>query len=244
MTVDPRIAEITDRIRERSAPTREPYVARIMAKGAEGPKRSTLTCGNLAHGFDHIGPSHVALLHQIPQAHIKHVVAVGGAVGGVGVGRPPVTRRAVVPTGQVAAFRVGVVGVGFQVDEALPVELAVAPAGQLRMHAGGAVRIEPGMEKGDVAVVDIEPVEAAGGIVEHLLEAAYVVDVVAGRLQERQRGIQLGEIGAALTGQRHRLAGHGGEADHRTVLGGADHPALHRHVLADGGGIVGGYRWR
>ena len=56
MTVDPRIAEITDRIRERSAPTREPYVARIMAKGAEGPKRSTLTCGNLAHGFAACGP--------------------------------------------------------------------------------------------------------------------------------------------------------------------------------------------
>ena len=56
MTADRRIEEITTRIRERSAPTREPYLARIRAKGAEGPKRSTLTCGNLAHGFAACGP--------------------------------------------------------------------------------------------------------------------------------------------------------------------------------------------
>ena len=196
----------------------------------------------VAHGLDHVGAGHVALLHQIPQAHVEHVIAVGGAVGGVGVGGPPVAGRAVVPAGQIAAFRVGVVGVRLQVDEAPPVELAVAPAGQLRVHAGGAARIEPGMEEGDIAVVDVEPVETAGGVVEHLLEAAHVVDVVAGRLQERQRRIQLREIGAALAGQRHRLAGHGGEADHRAVLGGADHAALHRHVLADGGRVVGGHR--
>ncbi|TFF21998.1 phosphogluconate dehydratase [Jiella endophytica] len=56
MTADRRIEEITDRIRERSAPTREPYLQRIRAKGAEGPKRTTLTCGNLAHGFAACGP--------------------------------------------------------------------------------------------------------------------------------------------------------------------------------------------
>ncbi|MBO0664108.1 phosphogluconate dehydratase [Jiella sp. MQZ9-1] len=56
MNADRRIEEVTDRIRERSAPTREPYLARIRAKGAEGPKRSTLTCGNLAHGFAACGP--------------------------------------------------------------------------------------------------------------------------------------------------------------------------------------------
>ncbi|MBO0906447.1 phosphogluconate dehydratase [Jiella sonneratiae] len=56
MTADRRIEEITDRLRERSAPTREAYLARIRAKGAEGPKRTTLTCGNLAHGFAACGP--------------------------------------------------------------------------------------------------------------------------------------------------------------------------------------------
>ncbi|BDA83530.1 phosphogluconate dehydratase [Aureimonas sp. SA4125] len=57
MTVDRRIDEITDRIRERSRPTRDLYLSRIRAKGAAGPKRSTLSCGNLAHGFAACGPT-------------------------------------------------------------------------------------------------------------------------------------------------------------------------------------------
>ncbi len=52
-----RIEEITARIRERSAPTREPYLARIEAKGAAGPRRNRLHCGNLAHGFAACGPT-------------------------------------------------------------------------------------------------------------------------------------------------------------------------------------------
>ncbi|UIJ71327.1 phosphogluconate dehydratase [Aurantimonas sp. HBX-1] len=57
MTADRRIEEITDRIRERSAPTRDAYLARIRRKASDGPKRSTLTCGNLAHGFAACGPT-------------------------------------------------------------------------------------------------------------------------------------------------------------------------------------------
>ncbi|KQT69802.1 MULTISPECIES: phosphogluconate dehydratase [unclassified Aureimonas] len=57
MTADRRIEEITDRIRERSAKTRETYLSRIRAKGAEKPVRSHLTCGNLAHGFAACGPT-------------------------------------------------------------------------------------------------------------------------------------------------------------------------------------------
>ena len=57
-----RIEEITARIRERSAPTREPYLARIAAKGAAGPRRTRLHCGNLAHGFAACGPTDKARL--------------------------------------------------------------------------------------------------------------------------------------------------------------------------------------
>ncbi|WP_062111347.1 phosphogluconate dehydratase [Aureimonas sp. AU40] len=57
-----RIEEITDRIRERSAPTREPYLARIQAKGEAGPRRTRLHCGNLAHGFAACGPTDKARL--------------------------------------------------------------------------------------------------------------------------------------------------------------------------------------
>ncbi|NDV86142.1 phosphogluconate dehydratase [Aurantimonas aggregata] len=62
MTADRRIEEITDRIRERSATTRDAYLARIRRKAADGPKRSTLTCGNLAHGFAACGPTDKARL--------------------------------------------------------------------------------------------------------------------------------------------------------------------------------------
>ena len=62
MSADRRIEDITDRIRERSRATREPYLARIAAKGAAGPKRSRLNCGNLAHGFAACGPTDKARL--------------------------------------------------------------------------------------------------------------------------------------------------------------------------------------
>ncbi len=45
------LASITDRIIERSAATREAYLARIRDAGAKGPLRGRLSCSNLAHGF-------------------------------------------------------------------------------------------------------------------------------------------------------------------------------------------------
>jgi 6-phosphogluconate dehydratase len=51
MSVEPRIATVTRRIIERSRPTREAYLERVRAAIAEGPNRSRLSCGNLAHGF-------------------------------------------------------------------------------------------------------------------------------------------------------------------------------------------------
>ena len=49
--IHPKIAEITARIIERSAPTRQEYLEQIDAAFQEGVHRSTLNCGNLAHGF-------------------------------------------------------------------------------------------------------------------------------------------------------------------------------------------------
>lgn len=51
MTVTQQIAAITERIVERSKPTRADYLARLNAAVESGPKRSRLSCGNLAHGF-------------------------------------------------------------------------------------------------------------------------------------------------------------------------------------------------
>ncbi|HEX6144821.1 MAG TPA: phosphogluconate dehydratase [Geminicoccaceae bacterium] len=47
----PRIVEVTERIRERSAGSRHAYLNRIRAAGARGPQRTALSCSNLAHGF-------------------------------------------------------------------------------------------------------------------------------------------------------------------------------------------------
>lgn len=51
MTVTAEIAAITERIVERSKPTRSDYLERLDAAAQSGPERSTLSCGNLAHGF-------------------------------------------------------------------------------------------------------------------------------------------------------------------------------------------------
>ena len=47
----PTIADVTERIRARSAETRADYLARMDEQRKKGPGRASLSCGNLAHGF-------------------------------------------------------------------------------------------------------------------------------------------------------------------------------------------------
>jgi phosphogluconate dehydratase len=49
--LNPRIAAVTDRIIARSRPTRAAYLGLIDRQRDAGVNRSTLSCGNLAHGF-------------------------------------------------------------------------------------------------------------------------------------------------------------------------------------------------
>ena len=51
------IAQVTDRIRERSAASRADYLRRIRAAADDGPTRKTLSCSNLAHGMAAFGAS-------------------------------------------------------------------------------------------------------------------------------------------------------------------------------------------
>ncbi|MEX1828464.1 phosphogluconate dehydratase [Luteibacter sp. CQ10] len=51
MTIHPVLAEVTQRIVERSHATRAAYLAKIDAARGKGAKRHHLSCGNLAHGF-------------------------------------------------------------------------------------------------------------------------------------------------------------------------------------------------
>ncbi|WP_413864669.1 phosphogluconate dehydratase [Albidovulum sp.] len=51
MPTNPRLMEITDRIRARSARLRAPYLDRIARARDEGPARAHLSCGNQAHAL-------------------------------------------------------------------------------------------------------------------------------------------------------------------------------------------------
>ncbi|MBS7456149.1 phosphogluconate dehydratase [Coralloluteibacterium stylophorae] len=62
MTIDPRIAAVTERIRRRSVDTRRAYLEMIDAARARGPSRGRLSCANLAHGFAACGPEDKAAL--------------------------------------------------------------------------------------------------------------------------------------------------------------------------------------
>ncbi|MFY8099696.1 MAG: dihydroxy-acid dehydratase, partial [Allorhizobium sp.] len=62
MSADRRIEAITKRIVERSKPTREAYLDRTRRAVSKGVHRSTLSCGNLAHGFAVCSPKDKAAL--------------------------------------------------------------------------------------------------------------------------------------------------------------------------------------
>lgn len=51
MSLHPEIAAVTDRVIERSRPTREAYLALIERERRGGVDRPVLGCANLAHGF-------------------------------------------------------------------------------------------------------------------------------------------------------------------------------------------------
>ncbi|WP_427145152.1 phosphogluconate dehydratase [Rhizobium pisi] len=57
MSAHARIAAITNRIVERSKPTRERYLERLRAAASKGVARSVLGCANLAHGFAVCSPT-------------------------------------------------------------------------------------------------------------------------------------------------------------------------------------------
>ena len=56
MPLDPRLEAITDRIRARSRPRRDAYLARVAAAAEAGPARAHLSCGNQAHAYAATGP--------------------------------------------------------------------------------------------------------------------------------------------------------------------------------------------
>ncbi|MEY3004215.1 MAG: hypothetical protein RLZZ491_1391 [Pseudomonadota bacterium] len=62
MTLDGRIAAVTERIVARSAETRGPYLARMRRLAQDGPRRAHLSCGNQAHAYAAMGDDKDALV--------------------------------------------------------------------------------------------------------------------------------------------------------------------------------------
>lgn len=74
-TINATLRAVTDRIRERSAPTRSAYLAQIAAARENGRNRSTLSCGNLAHGFAACGGADKRALKDGGWANVGIVTA-------------------------------------------------------------------------------------------------------------------------------------------------------------------------
>src|SRR6478735_1389698 len=62
--LEPRVREVTERIRERSRASRADYLERIRAARGDASTRSRHSCTNLAHGFAASGPDKEALKRQ------------------------------------------------------------------------------------------------------------------------------------------------------------------------------------
>jgi len=74
-TLHPVVAEVTERLRERSRETRAAYLQRIDAVDRSGPRRGHLSCGNLAHGFAACGTEDKAALRNGQRANLAIVTA-------------------------------------------------------------------------------------------------------------------------------------------------------------------------
>jgi len=109
MTIDA-IRRVTDRIIERSAAGRAAYLAQVRAAQQRGPRRGTLACGNLAHGFAACAPDDKAKLKSGSEPNLAIVSAYNDMLSAhQPLERyPALIKEAVRKAGAVAQFAGGV----------------------------------------------------------------------------------------------------------------------------------------
>ena len=66
------LLKVTQRVVERSKPTREAYLARIEQAQGKFPARGALSCANLAHGFAGLEGQRQARDQGDPRAEYRH----------------------------------------------------------------------------------------------------------------------------------------------------------------------------
>ena len=108
--MNPKIQEVTDRIRERSRPGREAYLARVREAGRDGVNRAALGCGNLAHGFAGLELDAKTRMRSLTHSSIAIVSAYNDVLSAHQPYQhfPALIREAVQETGGVAQFAGGV----------------------------------------------------------------------------------------------------------------------------------------
>jgi phosphogluconate dehydratase len=110
MSLNSTVDAVTDRIRERSRASRDAYLDRCSAAAARKPRRGTLSCGNLAHGFAACGPSEKSELAGTATANIAIVSSYNDMLSAHQPYEtfPPLIKQAVRDAGAVAQFAGGV----------------------------------------------------------------------------------------------------------------------------------------
>ncbi len=109
-TVHPVVAEVTDRIVERSRPERLSYLARIDEAADRGPARTRLACANLAHGFAAAPSRDKESLRGTTKPNIAIVSAYNDMLSAHKPFEtfPPMLKKAVLRAGGIAQFAGGV----------------------------------------------------------------------------------------------------------------------------------------
>jgi len=110
MSLNFTVDAVTDRIRERSRASRDAYLARCRAAAARKPRRGTLSCGNLAHGFAACEASEKSDLAGTTTADIAIVSSYNDMLSAHQPFEtfPPLIKQAVRDAGAVAQFAGGV----------------------------------------------------------------------------------------------------------------------------------------
>ena len=110
MSLNSTVDAVTERIRERSSTSRDAYLDRCRAAAARKPRRGTLSCGNLAHGFAVCGPSEKSDLAGTTTADIAIVSSYNDMLSAHQPYEtfPPLIKQAVRDAGAVAQFAGGV----------------------------------------------------------------------------------------------------------------------------------------
>ncbi|CAN7167285.1 phosphogluconate dehydratase [Neorhizobium sp. LjRoot104] len=133
------IEAITARIVERSKPHREAYLDRLRRAASRGPHRSTLSCGNLAHGFAVCSPAEKEALAGDVVPNLGIITAYNDMLSAHQPYEtfPPIIREAAREAGGIAQVAGGVPAMCDGVTQGQPgMELSLFSRDAIAMAAG------------------------------------------------------------------------------------------------------------